>query len=292
MGAGAVEHRIFVVGVPRSGTTLVQSLLAAHGAVTSFPESHLFSRHFTLVPVLGTPVLTRDPGPRLEAFLAECGESAAPPRARRPTPRPLLPFRTRAAARDLLRALDHVALGRETARWVEKTPRHLRYAPFLQRLSRGGPRTSVVHVVRLGLEVVASLHEASRLWERPYGLDACVRRWNADVAYSLRWLGKPGHHGVLYEALATDPEPVLRALLSALDLDWEPAILQRYAEASAELVTPAEEWKAGVGRPIRPAATAEQVLTSAQRERVAARLRGGLYERARALCVSPERART
>ena len=56
-----IEQRIFVVGAPRSGTTLVQGLLAAHSSLTSFTESHFFSRHFKLVPPLTTPVLTLGP---------------------------------------------------------------------------------------------------------------------------------------------------------------------------------------------------------------------------------------
>jgi hypothetical protein len=34
--------RIFLVGAPRSGTTILQSLLAAHPEVISFPESKFF----------------------------------------------------------------------------------------------------------------------------------------------------------------------------------------------------------------------------------------------------------
>ena len=60
MTAARVEGRIFLVGVPRSGTTLLQALLAAHEQVTSFTESHFFSQHFTDVPALGL-VLTKDP---------------------------------------------------------------------------------------------------------------------------------------------------------------------------------------------------------------------------------------
>ena len=42
-----IGQRIFVVGVPRSGTTLLQSLLAGHSALTSFTESHFFDRHYS-----------------------------------------------------------------------------------------------------------------------------------------------------------------------------------------------------------------------------------------------------
>ena len=210
--------RIFVVGVPRSGTTLVQSLLAAHSRLTSFTESHFFDRHFRLLPGLSMPVLTRDPAPRLWQFLAENG--ADPPPAARGFGgrggegsgkgsrarwlRPLLPARTRAAARGLLQVLDELSLARGAAGWIEKTPRHLRYLPFLQAVAgslRGPPpasgaETHFVHVLRDGLEAVASLHRASRAWERPYDLDACVDRWNEDVAFSLGRTASPNDHFV------------------------------------------------------------------------------------------------
>lgn len=37
-----IEGRFFIVGFPRSGTTLLQSLLAAHPQIASFPESYFF----------------------------------------------------------------------------------------------------------------------------------------------------------------------------------------------------------------------------------------------------------
>ena len=37
-----IKKRIFIVGCPRSGTTLLQSLLAAHPLICSFPETHFF----------------------------------------------------------------------------------------------------------------------------------------------------------------------------------------------------------------------------------------------------------
>ncbi len=115
----AIERRIFIVGVPRSGTTLVQSLLAAHSAVTSFTESHLFRKHFSRVPLLSLPILTRDPRSRLSEFLAENGEGPPPAadwfsKRERWTLRirPLLPLQTLPVARQLVRVLDELALRR------------------------------------------------------------------------------------------------------------------------------------------------------------------------------------
>lgn len=284
--ASAIRARVFVVGVPRSGTTLVQSLLAAHSATTSFTESHFFSRHYSLLPLLGAPVLVRDPSPRVLAFLAENGEptcaaaawfAGAGRRALRVPP--LRPFWTRAAARRLVQILDDLAARRGKPVWIEKTPRHLRYGPFLERLC--GPGTHVVHVVRDGLEAVASLRAASQRWERPYDLAECVRRWNADTSFSLGRVGAPSAHFVFYEDLTTRPEAVLPPLLAAFGLPWEKDVLDRYGDASRGLVTAEESWKKGVSSGIRPSGTSGRAFTADEREAARRGLRTELYEELR-----------
>ena len=152
-----IESRIFIVGAPRSGTTLAQSLLAAHSEITSYTESHFFRKHFSRVSPLPLPILTRDPRPRLSEFLKENGE-APPPAAEWFSEkkrwaleiRPLLPFQTLPVARQLIRVLDELALRRGATNWIEKTPWHLRSIPLLEKTSPGG-RTYFIHVIRSGL---------------------------------------------------------------------------------------------------------------------------------------------
>lgn len=277
VGAG-IERRIFVVGVPRSGTTLVQSLLAAHSQLTSFTESHFFSRYFKALPVWPWAILRKDPGSRLREFVRENPDEedgSVTPVSELELPAGwLLPFKTREVAWRLLSAIDTLAMLRGTLNWIEKTPRHLRYVPFLERLDR---RNRFVHVIRQGLEVVASLHTASQSWERPYDLETCVARWNADVAFSLRRVGRPNDHFVVYEQLTAEPEATLERLLAGLGLDWQPGILER--QDSSRLITREETWKAGVDRGVRPSATSHKVLNETQRETVRARLRHDLYTR-------------
>ncbi len=273
-----VALRIVVVGVPRSGTTLVQSLLAAHTTVTSFTESHFFSRHFTLLPLLSTPILTKSPVTRLREFLAENDEPATEAALwleANVATITRLPFQTRPVARTLLQVLDELTERRGKSSWIEKTPRHLRYVPFLQTIS---PRTRFVHVIRNGLDVVASLREASQSWERPYDLEACARRWNRDVRFSLGRVNAPTDHFVFYEELTSEPEATLEQLLGALGLDWEPDILERYGRTADSLVTQKEAWKQGVGRSIRPSGASQKSLSAEQRDQVARSLRGDLYD--------------
>ena len=231
---GSIARRIFIVGVPRSGTTLVQSLLAAHSETTSFTESHFFDRHFALLPSGLGPVLVRDPAPSVQTFMIENNEQPCEAsewfEERRRWSLGFAPFRplhTREAARRLVDLFDQLALRRQRSSWIEKTPRHLRYTPFLDSISE--PRPSIVHVVRDGLEVVASLNEASESWERHYDLDTCVDRWNTDVEFSLNRIIAPRNHVVFYEELTADPEATLKRLFEELDLSWEPEVLQNYA---------------------------------------------------------------
>jgi hypothetical protein len=283
-----VAMRIFVVGAPRSGTTLVQSLLAAHERLVSFPESHLFSRHFRALPVGPAAVLVRDPVPRLESFLGEVGLAPGEPAdswirgVRRRVPvAPLRPLGTRRVARELLAVLDRVAERRERSCWVEKTPMHLRLVPFLERISAAEVPTRFVHVLRDGLAVVASLRAASRSWERPYDLDTCIRRWNDDLERSERRLGASGDRFVVYEELVRDPLPVLGRLFGGLGLEAPPDVLERYSEGVSDLVTVDETWKGNVAGGLRRSSESAADLSPEERERARVGLR---LDRYRELC--------
>jgi hypothetical protein len=281
----SIERRIFIVGAPRSGTTLLQSLLAAHSRMTSFTESHLFRKHFSHLPLFPDPVLTANPYPHLLAFLAENGEEPTPSvrwfESRQrwyAASRLMLPLQTRTVSRRLLAVLDEITLRRGVSSWIEKTPWHLRHISLLEKTSPQD-RTHFIHVIRRGPEVVASLHRASRSWERAYDLDSCARRWNEDMARSLTRVGRPNHHFVVYEKLTAAPEITTRELVEGLGLVWEPEILDRYSAAADEIVGNDETWKHGVGRSISPSATSQVELDEAQRRHVNTMLDSGLYDR-------------
>lgn len=287
MSRAELERRIFVVGAPRSGTTLVQSLLAAHSALTSFTESHFFARHFRPLPGWPVAILTRDPTDRVREFLTE---NSVPPELGDPMgdrfvgtvpPLPLRPLATRRTARRLVGVLDEVARSRKAGGWIEKTPRHLRHLGWLERLLRRERGVRFVHVVRDGLDVAASLRTASAGWDHPYDLATCVERWNADLALSLRRVGRRRDRFVFYEELTARPDAVLERLCGDLGLEWEREILERYGATSSRLITGEETWKAGVARPLRPAGTAERALDRGEREWARTALRNDLYQRIR-----------
>jgi hypothetical protein len=276
-----VEQRIFVVGVPRSGTTLLQSLLAAHTLLTSFTESHFLSRHILRLPIPPWGLLVRDPRPRLAEFLRENqvpDALSADILDRLPSGGAGQVFRATESILHFIEGLDTVAAARGKIGWVEKTPRHLRFIPLLDRAAGETMRLRFVHVIRQGPATVESLYFASRHWERAYGLRECARRWNSDVAFSLSRSGSPRDHFVFYEDLLQRPEAALRELLDALDLPWQPQALQLYGERAQALTTFEETWKADTGRPIGAQGPPRKALAAEESRRVAGWLRDDLYD--------------
>ena len=242
-----VAARVFLVGCPRSGTTLLQSLLCAHPQVFSVPETHLYSKIPSPNRVLRRLGFARRDAPaRFSALLASLGLPPVTVRS---------PF-----VRDYLRALagslDAATLEAGKTVWLEKTPRHLL---FVGSIARALPGARFIHLVRRGPDVVASLYEVARdypeVWGGPRSLEACVERWLRDTAISRRYEARAGHFTVRYEALTGDPEGSLRDLFAFVGAPFSDAqraaVMAGYAGA-AEGVASGEAWKEGVRGAIRP----------------------------------------
>lgn len=107
---------------------------------------------------------------------------------------------------------------RSKARWVEKTGSNGYYLRHILKLY---PRARIVHMVRDGRDAVCSLLGRD---PRPYH---CVSHWLYNVAAALAWRGHPAYIEIKYEDLATTPEPTLQRLCAHLEVEFEPAMLER-----------------------------------------------------------------
>src|SRR5699024_9607002 len=105
----AIDSRIFIIGCSRSGTTLLQTLIASHPEVTTFPETNFF-----LLPTIGN---LRG---KIEGLLKILTKGDL----KKMLLRPPLTYKKRVTT--YLSILDRITLQeRDKTVWVEKTPRHI-----------------------------------------------------------------------------------------------------------------------------------------------------------------------
>jgi len=263
-----IGQRVFIVGCPRSGTTLLQGLLAGHSEILSLPETHFFSLAYPrnrLKRLLTWPAL--NVRRVLPALVEEIGHPELADAA-------AVGLWERRFERPFVRSLDALAERAGKSVWVEKTPRHLHFTRVIERRV---PRARFIHLLRNGVDVVASLRRASTkhadAWGGARSLRECVRRWNRDVAISLACRRRPEHLLVRYERLVADPEQELRRLCSFLGITFEESMLA-HERAYDRIVRPSEAWKANNASPVgsRPR-TPAAVLENDELHWVRARLR-------------------
>lgn len=237
--------RVFLVGAPHSGTALLQSLLAAHPAVVSFPESHF------------APALLSESRSARALGLAAHGARARLVDFLRTVGRPDLEAelpRMRTVEEHVhafVAMLDRLAAERSAEAWIEATSRHLHHMDLLERCV---PGAHFLHLVREGRDVAASLYEATRRnaqeWRGPWDLARCCQRWLDDLRATRSRAGAANHLSVRYEDLVEDPGRELLRICRSLGLEFDAAMLSDYREAAADVALEGEPQRGRAQEPI------------------------------------------
>lgn len=216
----------FVVGVPRSGTTLLRLMLDAHPGLALPPETGF------LLPLVRAeaPVAPKSPAELLAAVAgyhtwSDFGLSAGD--YGRELDR-LEPFDLAEGVRIFYR-LYAAKLGKPG--WGDKTPA---YGPHLEALHRLLPEARFVHIYRDGRDVALSLRE---VWFAPSRDPAGLGRFWAERLEEIRRAGRrvPRYLEVRYEDLVREPEATLRTVCRFLDLPFHHAVLGHAESAERRL---------------------------------------------------------
>lgn len=229
--------RIFLVGCPRSGTTILQSLLASHPEIISFPESKFF--HYLLYDKFADKLSSR-----MEAFFQDEIDR----------PEFLRDFdasqTTQSQVSWFVRALDSLATEQNTSIWLEKTPEHIY---FIEEIENFLPDAKFIHILRNGMDTIASLYEATRIfndvWGSGWDLEHCIERWVDAMLTSHKYVNNPNHILVKYEQLLDDKVKVLRDICKFLSIEYDPAMLENYKQQAANLSLNLP-WHQGIDRDI------------------------------------------
>jgi hypothetical protein len=215
---------IFIVGLPRSGTTLMGSLLSAHPAIAIAPETHFLNHWLKLFAHLDLKQ-RRDfelfwaefsSSERFSYFGLEAGSIKAQILSKSTTDAPVI-FST---------MLQHYARDRHKQRWGEKTPAHYQ---FMDRLLEWYPQARLIYMLRDPRAVTRSLLDVP--WASNYAV-AHANRWRLGVRDLKRWLKEPRVLIVKYETLVTAPEIELRRVCEFVGEAFTPQMFDRSEESS------------------------------------------------------------
>jgi sulfotransferase family protein len=212
------DRPFFVVGCPRSGTTLVRTILDGHSRLSIPPESHFvvaLARHGRRGAVTLDDIMAH---PEFRAWNADAEalrrwvDSASP-----------------TSYRELVCAVfDWYAASHGKPRWGDKTPGYVSYLP---RLLSVFPDAQFVHVLRDGRDVVASLSE--QVWGPESPLIGALR-WRRKVSAGRRAGARMGSDRYLelkLEDLIVDPEAKVRELCDFLGEQFQSSMLEFPARA-------------------------------------------------------------
>ena len=245
-----IQERIFLVGCPRSGTTLLQSLIAAHPEIASFPESHFFKYLIPSHPWLRKLGITsRWAKPWLKKFLnqIDCQD--------REKCLPKFGLFMHQYTKFFLELLDNLTEQQNKKYWLEKTPEHVRRIEYIEKLI---PEAKFIHIIRNAPDVVASLYEVTHkypeAWSHkdalPWSIDQCIIHWSVDVQISIRYKDKPNHLLVSYEQLIANPESTLSEVFSFIGLSFDKQIIDNHSLVSKQIILDNEPWKKSVQKAI------------------------------------------
>jgi LPS sulfotransferase NodH len=246
-----MKRPVFVLGSPRSGTTLLyHMLLSAGGFAVYRSEAKVFdliaprcgdlNRARNKQKILDLWFQTRmfsvsgvDPKQFEAAIMAECHNAG-----------------------DFLRIfMEQIARSEGVDRWAECTPEHLVYLPWIKRQI---PDALFIHIIRDGRDVALSLHKQGWVqplpWDRDKGLMVAGAYWEWMVGKGRQFGRSLGldYTEIRYEDLLSDPRPALEKLGRFIDHNLDYDRIQRVAIGSVSEPNTSfkDEFEEGGFRPV------------------------------------------
>ena len=217
-------HRFFIVGCGRSGTSLLQSLIASHPRVHTFPETHFFNTKI-FVPLEKLPSIMKE-------FLNKKKIRGCDSYWDH------IPTSKEEAACTFISMLDDSTRLKGKDMWIEKSPVHIHR---IEAITSQVPKAQFIHVLRNAMPVVASRYKATHLEPTRWGggaqsLTQCFLRWKGDIDISLQYIDYPNHFFVRYENLTRYPERVVRDVCTFMGIEYTPQMFEGFATTAKDIM--------------------------------------------------------
>jgi len=226
---------VFILGTPRSGTTLLRLILDSHPDIAITPESSFFFRVKSLWEGL-YPDLND-----VENIRSLIDDLHTMPQIKDWIPKSctfqsIMEGREREGFDSLAAFIDKFfglyAESKSKHRWGDKTPKNLHSVEQILELF---PSAKILMMVRDCRDVTISLNKAD--FSKVSYLSA-ARRWQMDADIAQKYLKQNNDQIYLlrYEDLLLNPSQVIKSVLSFLNLSDDPEIMKRYVEHEDDVV--------------------------------------------------------
>jgi Sulfotransferase family len=222
---------VFVLGSPRSGTTLLYDmLLSAGGFAVYLAEANVFN---LLAPRFGDFSVSSNRKKLLDAWLnSKLFRASGLDSAR---VRESVSEQCRNSGDFLRIVMGEICAAQGMPRWAENSPEGMLYLPLIKRQI---PDALFVHILRDGRDVAASLARRRFVrpfpWEDRHGLIGCGLYWEWIVEHG-RSFGKSvtaDYMEVHFEQLLSHPQETLDQIGRFIDQPLNYEVIQRVAYGS------------------------------------------------------------
>lgn len=258
----------FVVGCGRSGTTLLRSMLIRHSRIEIPGETHfvpyvlrasfLLDRGPLCSPAVYSKVFSANRRLALSGISANQIERYLEQNGIRTTKRAV------EAIYELYAELNEAALNSDPSVRVlgDKTPSYVRHIPLL---SSEFPTSKFIHIIRDGRNVAQSLVQMP--WG-PKTIPGALDHWERRVRIGRKAGKKLGDRYVelRYEDLVDDPQGQLIRICEALNLSFEPSMLESTTAQDLSIQNFHPETHRNVSKALRASSYQQEIaLSSSQR---------------------------
>jgi len=220
---------IFIVGVHRSGTTLLRYMLGSHSRIYIPPESDFIPNFFLHKPAKD---LNNEEIERILRTIFDRYRFVKEWQGEPPQPGPFIrsmPDRTPAAFLDTLYSAYARQYGAQ--RWGDKTPIYASYVNLVHEIL---PNAQFLHIIRDGRDAVLSMLDKYERDEFHVDIFFAARNWVRRIRSAQRAgsrIGPDLYYELRYENLIEDPESELRAVCTFLGEPYEPGMIEYHQTA-------------------------------------------------------------
>lgn len=230
-------NKFFLVGCPRSGTTMVQQALNRHSAIAIPPETKYFFSFFGHS--------RKNQGRHIDRLNNDLGIALAKPAARIASVEDGRAFYEQMAEKYVARLPK-----KDVTYFGEKTPEHTSRLPLIRTMF---PEAKIVVLYRDGRDVALSLSRVPWMTSSLYANFVVWLYYNS-IVQRLRESDAANLYFVRYEDVVADPRGELNGILRFLHLPYESAVAEGHGN--------------GEGIPTREYGWKERALHKITRERV------------------------